>query len=507
MKKVIVRFTEDQNQLMKQYFLYLIIGISALFSCNPDNSFITDSGAKLEFSKDTLQFDTVFTERGSATRILKVYNRHNKRILISKIMIASAPNSVFRINVDGIPGAVAHDVEIAANDSLYIFGEVTVDPDQPLSNSPFVINDELIFETNGNTQTVTLEAWGQNAIYIPNRFSADSLSLLSCAGNESVWTSEKPYVVFGALFIDNCTLRMQAGTRVYMHGGWARLYDDEGNATTYNDGLIYLLAGGKLKIEGTLENPVIIQGDRLEEEFQEVPGQWAGIRISSGSTGNVFENAIVKNSIVGVRVDSAAQVTFKNAQIYNTSGAGVIGIHADITAENSLFHSSAGYCVQLEYGGNYDFKYCTMASYGVDASALRMTNLLCLDQLCTQYRVNNLTATYKNTIVFGSRKDEISMFKANEANFNYNFQNCVVRVDELDDEPPFDDFFNNCNPCINGDSNTVLFADVEEDNYHLDTLSVAEMQAMPIPSILFDLDGKERDNAMPDIGCFEYQYE
>ena len=492
---------------MKQFLLYLIIGIALIFSCNPDNSFITDAGAKLEFSKDTLQFDTVFTERGSATRILKIYNRHNKRIRISKIMIANAPNSEFRINIDGTPGAVATDVEIAANDSLYIFGEVTVDPDLPVSASPFVINDEIIFETNGNTQVVTLEAWGQNAIYIPNRFSADSLSLLSCNGGEITWDDKKPYVIFGALFIDNCTLNLPAGARIHLHGGFARLENEDGTFTTYNDGLIYLLENGKLNVKGTVEDPVIIQGDRLEEEFQELPGQWAGIRISTGSIGNVFENVIVKNSIVGVRVDSAAHVSFKNAQIYNTTSSGLIGIHANISAENSLFHSSAGNCVQLEYGGDYDFKYCTLASYGVDASALRLTNLLCLDQLCSQYRANHLNADFTNTIVFGSRKDEISLFKADEANFNYNFSHCVVRVDELDDEPPFDDFFNNCDPCINGDNNTILFADVDENDYRLDTLSVAEEQAMVIPSILYDLDGNDRDPEKPDIGCYEYQYE
>ena len=282
LKKLFLRFIGVQNQLMKQYLLFFIIGIVALFSCNPDNSFITDAGAKLEFSKDTLQFDTVFTERGSATRILKVYNRHNKRINISKIMVADAPNSVFRINIDGTPGAVANDVEIPPNDSIYIFGEVTVDPDEPVSNSPFVINDEIIFETNGNTQTVTLEAWGQNAIYIPNRFSADSLSLISCNNGEIRWTKEKPYVIFGALFLSNCTLVLEAGTRVHLHGGFARLVNDDGSVTTYNDGLIYLLENGRIRGEGTVEEPVIIQGDRLEENFQDVAGQWAGIRSFDG---------------------------------------------------------------------------------------------------------------------------------------------------------------------------------------------------------------------------------
>ena len=36
-------------------------------------------------------------------------------------------------------------------------------------------------------------------------------------------------MIFGALFIDNCTLVLPAGTRVHLHGGFARLEDDEGN--------------------------------------------------------------------------------------------------------------------------------------------------------------------------------------------------------------------------------------------------------------------------------------
>ena len=78
----------------------------------------------------------------------------------------------------------------------------------------------------------------------------------------------------------------------------------------------------------------------------------------------------------------------------------------------------------------------------------------------------------------------------------------------MDDEPPFDDFFSNCDPCINGDNSTILFANVDEDNYHLDTLSVAEEQAKPIlPQIPNDLDGFVRDTEKPDIGAYEYQYE
>lgn len=493
--------------MLKKYLLFLtLVGIIGLFSCTPQDDFITSGSAKLEFSLDTLRFDTVFTARGSATRILKVYNTHDQSIRISNISLAN-PNSSFRMNVDGISGSSVDDVEIAPNDSLYVFGEVTVDPDAPVSISPYVIYDEMVFETNGNVQEIKLEAWGQNANYIPNRFSADSLSLFTCNGGEIIWDDPKPYVIFGILFIDNCTLTIKEGTQVHFYGGLGRFENPDGTRTTYNDGLLFILPNGRLNVEGTIENPVVFQGDRLEEDFDNISGQWAGIRLSEGSSGHVMENAIVKNSIVGVRADST-DLTLKNVQFFNTSGSGLISVHSDITAENSLFHSAGGNCVQIEYGGVQDFKYCTLASYGVDASALRLTNVLCLNQLCSEYRFNSLNATFQNSIIFGSRRDEISLFKVPEADLNYQFENCIVRVDELDDEGGnYVDFFDNCDPCINATNTDVVFFAVDEDDYHLDTLSIAEGQAMVIPSIQFDLDGEERDPSNPDIGCFEYQYE
>lgn len=505
MRIILVQF--KITMLKKYLFLATIAVLFILTACNPEERFTTSSSDKLEFSLDTLRFDTVFTERGSATRILKIYNRHKASIRISNINIANQ-NSSFRINVDGLSGTEFEDIEIAPEDSLYVFGEVTVDPDQDISISPFVIYDELIFETNGNIQEIKLEAWGQNANYIPNRFSADSLSLITCDGGELVWDDPKPYVVFGALFIDNCALRIMAGTQVHFYGGLARIDNGPGEEPTiYNDGLLFILPDGRLLTEGTIEDPVVFQGDRLEEDFEDVQGQWAGIRLGAGSNGHVMKNTIVKNSIVGVRADSTT-LTLENVQFINTAGSGLVSVRSNISAQNSLFHSNSGNCVQLEFGGTHDFKYCTLASYGVDASALRLTNVLCLDQFCSEYRWNDLNTKFTNSIVFGSRRDEISLFAVPEADFNYNFENCIVKVDELDDDPsPYTDFFDNCLPCFNATTSDALFVDVDEDDYHLDTLSIAEGQAIPLLNLTVDLDGNERDETNPDLGCYEYQYE
>ena len=74
-----------------------------MFSCKKD-VLITDPSAKLEFSTDTVIFDTVFTTVGSITKQLKVYNTHKQPIIISNIYLAGGSNSKYRMNVDGIPG-------------------------------------------------------------------------------------------------------------------------------------------------------------------------------------------------------------------------------------------------------------------------------------------------------------------------------------------------------------------------------------------------------------------
>ncbi len=498
------------------YYLFpvLFLVVSLVFSCGKEDKLITDASAQLEFSTDTLTFDTVFTTIGSATRIIKAYNPHNRSINISRVTLMEGNNSKFRINVDGISTNEATDIVVAPKDSMYIFAEVTVDPDAPISASPFVIFEDLVFETNGNIQKVVLEAWGQNANYIPNAFNVGGASLLSCDFGTETWDDPKPYVIRGVLFIDSCTLVLPANTKIYVHGGIVRQFvEPDSMLNFYNDGIIFVLSEGKIISNGTLEEPVIIQGDRLEEAFEERAGQWAGIRFGAGSTGNEFNFTTVKNSIIGTRVDSAAVLTLNNSKIYNTAGSGIIGIHSTINANNTLVYNNGGNCMQIVYGGTYNFNHCTLASYGVESSALFLSNALCLDLLCSEYRWNRLRSKFKNSIVFGSRDDEISLFdrQGNGTDplvFDYEFQNCIVRVEELlDEEFGYPTFFDYCDPCQNADNSDDVFLDANDDDYHLDTLSIAEERAVPLAGLSLDLDGEMRDGGMPDVGCYEYIYE
>jgi hypothetical protein len=482
-----------------------LLALAVLGACQKER-FTTSAEDKITFSTDTLRFDTVFTQLGSATRILKIYNPHKESIKISKIYLENGTQSRFNINVDGLPGPLHEDLEIAPKDSMYIFAEVTINPDLPPSFSPFVIDENLVFETNGNVQKVVLEAWGQNANYIPSRFYADSVVLFGCNNGELLWDDPRPYVIYGVVAFDECTVRIPAGARVYVHGGLTKFFNENNEVGYYNDGILLFTGNGKLIVEGTKENPVIFEGDRLEDAFEDEPGQWTGIWLQSGTRGHRIEHCIIRNSIIGVRVDSAADLSIKNSQIYNTAGSGIIGFHATINAENCLFRDNTGYAIQLEFGGDYNFSYCTAATYGVDAEAIKLGNTLCRDITCENYSLYRLNALFKNCILFGSQADQVSLFdrEDNPANFNYKFEHCIIRVKDLLKPTAWPDFLDHCQPCLNLDNKDTIFVDPNRDVYYLDTLnSRASGYGVPIPGILYDLENRERDLTAPDIGCFE----
>jgi len=482
------------------FFLFSVVSIG-LFSCQKD---LTYSGntPSISTSTDTLTFDTVFTTVGSATRSFKIFNNESEDILID-LSLDNGASSKFRLNVDGIPGDDVEQVVVNAKDSIYVFADVTVDPDQPLSISPFVIEEFITINSGGTQEKVLLTAWGQNANYVPSSKRPGSLSLLSCNLQTEVWDDPKPYVIYGVLFIDSCELNIKEGTSVYIHGGLA--IED---STIYNDGFLIVLENGNLNIEGSVENPVTFQGDRLESSFDDTPGQWVGIRITSGSTNNQVSHTQIKNSIVGIRVDSAAQLIINNSEIFNTSSAGLIGVHANIDATNNLIHSNGQNCAILSYGGNYNFNHCTFASYGNQSSAIRFDNFRCTDPpLCQEVvYVNALNANFTNCLFAGNEKDEILPIDYTGGEdpelFNYYFDHCGVIVEDILDPDLYPDFFDFCNECFEISFQDTLFLDIANNDYRLDTMSLAIDKGFQT-EIFSDILNNPRDNA-PDPGCYEF---
>lgn len=475
-------------------FIFLIL------ACRRDE-YYEGSDITLTFSEDTLRIDTVFTTIGSATRWLKVYNKNEQPVLVD-IKLRNQSNSFFRINADGLKGPVVNNVEINGNDSIYIFVEVTVDPDQPISTSPFIIEDQVDVTVNGSTFTAHLEAFGQNANYITPSDGNGKGFLYSCDFGERIWDDPKPYIIYGILYVDSCKIILPAGTRLYVHGGIVR-----DTNTIYNDGLVVFLKNGSLETQGTLDAPVIIQGDRLEKEFQDVKSQWVGLMFWQESKQNILRHTIVKNSIIGVRVDSLADLKLYATQISNTSGPAIIGRHATVYGENCLFYDNASYGLQLTYGGNYHFNYCTVGSYEGQKEAVSIDDVQCGDIFCSlpNRRYNDLDATFTNCIFNGSDKDEVSIIRAGEGkvSFQYKFTNCAFRVADLLDPKNQPNFFDNCTDCINLKQNDRVFLDNRKDDYRLDTMSVVLNKGLALSIIMTDILDKMR-KPTPDIGCYEF---
>lgn len=479
-----------------------IVIMFLLSSCIRQETFYEGSDIRLEFSRDTLRFDTVFTTQGSSTRTIKVFNPRDLPVRISSIRFKGQSNSFFRMNVDGSSGDEVRDVEILGGDSIYIFVEVTIDPDQPVSLSPFVISDAILLETNGVQQQIVLEAWGQNAIYIPNNTNSEGIARLTCDNLEVVWDDSRPYVIFGVLLVDSCTLRILEGSRIHFHGGVV-----QNSNGVYTDGFIYTQKDGVLQVEGSLERPVVFRTDRLEEGFGKLPGQWGGIRLGPNSHGHRFSHARIFNSVVGVLVDSNATLDIDFSEIAYTSGSGLVSYAGSIRADNVLIHGNGRQSVHILLGGDHRFRYCTLSNYNNTAEALQASNIYCLDPLCSESYRLPLTMSWTNCIITGNQKDEITLIDASGGAtgwFDYLFSHSVVRIEELLDDGQWPDFFNNCLDCIRFVSGNRLFIDQSQGDHHLDSLSIARGKAFPLTELPVDLDGVLRDPVAPDIGCYEW---
>jgi hypothetical protein len=140
----------------------------------------------------------VFTSTGSVTQFFRIYNTNNQKLRLSSVQLSGGASSWFKINVDGTPGPEVRDIEIAANDSIYVFVSVKIDP--TLDNLPFIVQDSIRIVYNGNERWVQLDAWGQNAHFMRNRRIE----------SDEVWENDKPYVILGGIQVDtNVTLTIK----------------------------------------------------------------------------------------------------------------------------------------------------------------------------------------------------------------------------------------------------------------------------------------------------------
>lgn len=467
------------NKIMKAIAAVILV-LVVFLSCRKD-SFISSKDAALSFSTDTVRFDTVFTNVGSITQSFKIRNENNQRLLISNIILKGGSASAFRMNVDGIQSYTVNNVEIEANDSIYVFVSATVSSGTGII--PFVVQDSIEVNYNGNTRYVQLESWGQNANFLRERV---------IRGHET-WNSRLPYVILGGLIVDsNATLTIEKGVRVYMHA----------NAP--------IIVDGTLEIQGIAADSsrVYFQSDRLDPPYNGFPGSWPGIYFRGSSSRNFLNYAVIRNAYQGIVAEqlpltTAPKITLNQCIISNIYDAGILAVQTSIQANNCLI-VNCGKNIQLLFGGNYVFDHCTIASYS-SSYILHKDPLLAMSNNTGQTSsamYADFSAIFRNSIFWsdgGAVETEMPVSKLGTNSFNLQFTNCLIKDKTDPQNAVTSNMIRNQDPQFDS-----INASRQYYDFHLKTSSPALNTGLAGP-LRVDLDGLPRPVGRPDPGAYEKQ--
>lgn len=477
------------NLMMKKLnnCLFVLIAFTLSFTaCIKDDKIDTDSSIKLSFSEDTVLFDTVFTTIGSATQVFKVYNPSQNKIKISSIHLGKGTDSPYRFNVDGISSIEIKDLELEAKDSVFVFVKVTIDPNQV--NAPLIQQDSLIFLTNSNVQDVKLVAWGQDA-YFYNR---------AIISSDYVFEADKPHVIYNYLIVDSLnTLMVNAGAHIHLHPGAFLL--------VYNS--------ATLKVKGTAEQPVIIEGDRLEDYYKTLPGQWGRIWLYAGSINNEIDYAIIRNGETGIQVDTVGNsinptLRITNSMIYNMTGIGLLAQGTSIEAANCVIANCGSYTLALTLGGTYDFRHCTIGNYWNNYQ--RFSGVL-LNNYYIDINQNIQTrplekAYFGNCVMYGENADELTLDKSpSSTTFNYFFDHSLLKTTQkINDPTHFLNSSQNQEPWFKNPElfefapDSTLSSVINKGSIEVITTSVFDLTR--------DINYKDRiSDDSPDLGAYEFE--
>ncbi len=508
------------NLFFKLFFSLLsVILLSTVTSCTENLNFSTSAADKLSFSTDTVRFDTVFTSIGSSTRQFKIYNHSTKPLNISSIELKGAATSGFSVVVDGQRGPNFTNIEIGAKDSIFVFVEVKVNPQN--QNSPIFIQDSLVFLTNGNQQHVRFEAYGQDVIIFRTKKRKiieiidkggknikDTLYLRNTIteGVDTTFTNNRPILIYDSLIVaKGAKLTIEPGVKLYFHNK------------------AFCRIDGQISSKGTAAQPVLFRADRMDYMLPDLPfdlytGQWRGVSISKDSYDNEMEYTQIRNGQYALQLDTATttqtKIRLTNCKFNNVTGVVLSAFNCKMEANGCEFSNGGSDVVKL-LGGFYTFTHCTLmsafpfSSYN-SPSALHLINFIYLSGVKPNVIWINqpLTqATFNNCIIYGNRSSEI--FFDNQPNgyaiqndpFNYHFDHCLFKDSGTDDADFVESVWNKDPKFLNVNNNDKFIYDLR-----LDSLSVAIDMANPafVSNSLTDMNGVSRlADGKPDIGAYE----
>lgn len=475
--------------MKKQVLAFFIMIMSVFFvACSEDAGFSSSPSLKLEFSEDTISFDTLFTDCISPSAVFLVHNRNKNALRISDVRLASGGASGFDVLVDGQYGPVMRDLEIRAKDSLFVAASVKLDRNG--LDVPYMVKDSLIFTLeSGVVQRVLFVAHGRDVTFM----YGDSII------SDTV-VSAGHYVVYDSLYVgENSTLTVEEGTTFYFHDG------------------AYLKVAGTLNVKGKYGNPVVFRGDRTDNLFDylpydRVPGKWGGIRFTSTSNGNVIEHCDIHSGEYGIMVErgdtSVQRLVVESSKLHNFTGNALETQAAHVHVGNSLIANAEGNCVKV-VGGNVSFVHCTIANFYVWKQrdvALALHNSLDGEP------VPLYGASFRNCIITGTKEDEVMGYLTIYGDtipnaINYRFENSLVNTVDTQDTCFVNVVYDNFEEKPFAKEHFVKIDNEEFDyDFHLTEESTARGKATELflDVYPYDLDGVVRNAVAVDAGCFNY---
>ncbi len=383
-------------------------------------------------------------------------------------------NSPFRINVDGLKGTYQQNIELEGKDSLFVFVEVTLQVNG--QSLPMVVEDSIRFRTNGEDQYIVLAVWGQDNYYHNKDL------------NEGTWANDKPHVIYGYAAVDSAkTLTIPAGTQIHLH----------------KNSVLWVYKG-TLNINGALNQEVVLQGDRLEQDYDDVSGQYYGIYFQEARP-SVIDYAIIKNGISGVHLYnrdntfSDYTLTMTNTIIENCARYGIFLYSGPkLKAENCLIHKNGNHALLVLEGADFYFNHCNLLGYGNgDGStpAVGISNFYNDFSSGTQFVGSINEGKIYNSVIYGLESSELvfDTVATTGVTLDFDIRNCLIKRETPATETYYQSIVWNTDP---------QFIDVNLSDYLFPSSSPLNNSANTLFTLFFDILGSAR-NIPSDIGAFE----
>ena len=451
---------------------YILIIMSIVFAISCRDRVKLDRSSALEYSSDTIQFDTVFTDTGTRTRQWKIYNRSDGRIIIDKLTSEAGSETQYIINVDGRMIGDGVELELQPGDSVFVFVQARLK--ESGTDTALIYREYLAVSYSGRTDRIPILSYGQ-----------DVTKLRGQSIETQTWSGSKPYLIYDSLYIKpGHTLTINEGVTVFCHAG-ARI-----------------IAGGGLICDGTVLRPVVFKSDNWDTSYYTIPNQWGSIILRDSTAKYRLTNTRLLRGTNGLiasfgSLNSASEIVLENVEILYMGSAGLVAENTNLVCSNTVIGNCSAYSLLIGGTGTYQVTHSTLAKMNTVAS--QSVPMLCIKQPKTA----GLSVRVSNSIVVSTRRNYREILFPDSLGSDIVIEQSVITADtKLAADARL-------KACYIMKDTARLFAYRAEPRYQLDSLSAARNFGLPelTGAYLLDKLGNARNaDAAPDAGAYEYLY-